>query len=71
MIRCCYRCPRRRAGRHGDCPDYRAERENHLRQAEALRREKQGRAGADGVLIQRARKIAKRRRGELTDATAP
>ena len=45
------------------CPDYRAEREAHLRQAEAAWREKQGRAGADGVLIQRARKMEKRRRG--------
>ena len=64
MIRCCRHCQRRRAGCHGDCPDYRAERENHLRQAEAARREKQGRAGADGVLAARARKMEKRRRGK-------
>lgn len=63
MIRCCYRCPRRRAGCHGDCPEYRAERAAHLRQAEAAFREKEGRAGADGVLAQRARKMEKRRRG--------
>ena len=63
MIRCCYHFPRRAAGCHGDCPDYRAERETHLRQAEAARREQEGRAGADGVLAQRARKMEKRRRG--------
>lgn len=63
MINCCHHCQRRRAGCHGDCLGYRAERENHLRQAEAARREKQGRARADGVLIQRARKMEKRRRG--------
>ena len=64
MIRCCRHCLRRAPGGHGDCPEYRAERENHLRQAEAAWREKQGRAGADGVLIQRARKMEKRRRGK-------
>ena len=62
MIRCCRHCQRRRAGCHGDCLGYRAERENHLRQAEAAWQEKQGRAGADGVLIQRARKREKRRK---------
>ena len=64
MIRCWYHCLRRAPGCHGDCPDYRAERAAHLRQAEAAWREKQGRAGADGVLIQRARKMEKRRRGK-------
>ncbi len=58
MIRCCRHCLRRAPGCHGDCPEYRAERENHLRQAEAARREKQGRARADGVLAARARKKA-------------
>jgi hypothetical protein len=64
MIRCCRHCQRRRAGCHGDCLGYRAERENHLRQAEVAWREKQGRAGADGVLAARARKMEKRRRGK-------
>lgn len=64
MITCCHHCQRRRAGYHGDCPDYRAEREAHLRQAEVAWREKQGRAGADGVLAARARKMEKRRRGK-------
>ena len=64
MIRCCRHCLRRAPGCHGDGPEYRAEREAHLRQAEVAWREKQGRAGADGVLAARARKMEKRRRGK-------
>ena len=63
MITCCRHCPRRRAGCHGDCPDYRAERARHLEQQAAARLEKQRQAQAEGVLAEGARKMKRRNRG--------
>lgn len=56
MIRCCQGCPHRHAGCHSACPQYRAEREKHLAQAERQRQKDD----ALDVLIEGARK-AKRR----------
>ncbi len=63
MITCCHHCLRRRAGCHGDCPEYRAERAQHLAQQAAARLKQQEQAQADGVLIDQARKTKRRKRG--------
>lgn len=63
MITCCYHCPRRRAGCHGDCPEYRAERARHLEQQAASQMEKQRQDQAEGVLAEGARRMKRRNRG--------
>lgn len=62
MITCCYHCQRRRAGCHGDCPEYRAERARHLEQQAAAWLEKQRQTQAEGVLAEGARKMKRRNR---------